>query len=120
MAKPQLLKEGGVTQTSLKNERRLSKRLGRPVRVELHYDPDGAEWYCVKAFYDSGDAHVFTGFAWGYNGEGPRGLLEFCQRNNVPLTAEEITQLDNRTKGMPWAWPEGPERYYEPWQRRKK
>ena len=106
MSKPQLLKEGGVTQISLKNERRLSKRLGRPVRVELHYDPDSADFYQVKAMYDSGDSHVFTGFAWGYSGEGPRGLLEFCQRNEIPLEMMGILQLNKLyKKGCEWAWP---------------
>jgi len=103
--KPRLLKEAGVTQTSLKNERRLSKRLGRPVRVELHYDPDGDDWYIVRAFYDSGDQHNFTGFSWGYGGEGPRGLLEFCQRNSIPLTEREIHNLNNREKGLTWVYP---------------
>jgi len=105
MRKPQLRKEGGVTRFSLENNRRLTKRLGRPVRVECHYDPNVAEWYRVKAFYDSGDAHEFTGFAWGYQGEGPRGLLEFCQYNEIPLTAEEILQLNNNTKCLAWVWP---------------
>ena len=105
MSKPQLLNEGGVTRISLQNERRLGKRLGRPVRVELHYNPDGVEWYQVKAMYDSGDSHVFTGFSWGYSGEGPRGLLEFCQRNDIPLAMKDIVELDNSTKGRAWVWP---------------
>lgn len=108
MSKPQLLDECGVTRVSLTNEGRLSKALGRPVRVELLYNPTIVEWYRVRAMYDSGDSHVFTGFSWGYNGEGPRGLLKFCQRNDLPLTMEEIAQLNNSTKGRVWVWPTPP------------
>lgn len=97
--------ECGVTRYSLENARRLNKALGRPVRVECHYDPNGAEWYRVKAFYDSGDTHVFTGLSWGYNGEGPRGLLEFCQYNDIPLAIKDIVELDNNTKCCAWVWP---------------
>lgn len=107
LKKPRLLNEGGITQTSLKNNRRLTKRLGSPVRVELHYDPNGAEWYRAVAMYSNGDKHTFTGFAWGYSGEGPRGLLEFCQYHDIPLTSQEIHGLDNRMKAMTWVWPTG-------------
>lgn len=102
--KPRLLIEGGITQTSLKNDRRLTKRLGSPIRIELHHS-NGGEWYRVVAMYESGDRHEFTGFAWGYGGEGPRGLLEFCQRHNIPLTAQEIGRLDNTGEGLVWTWP---------------
>ena len=108
MRKPQLRTEGGITRFSLENNRRLTKRLGRPVRVECHYDPNVAEWYIVKAFYDSGLTHEFTGFSWGYTGEGCRGLLEFCQYNEIPLTMEEISSLNNNTKSLAWVWPSVP------------
>lgn len=106
MKKPRLLIEGGITQTSLKNDRRLTKRLGAPCRLELHYSKTG-EWYRAVAFYQNGDQHVFTGFAWGYSGEGPRGLLEFCQHHEIPLDADEIDELSNNIEGMTWAWPKG-------------
>lgn len=102
--KPRLLIEGGITQTSLKNDRRLTKRLGSPIRLELHYSKTG-EWYRAVAMYMSGDRHEFTGFAWGYGGEGPRGLLEFCQRHDIPLDLDTISRLDNETQGLTWVWP---------------
>ena len=102
--KPRLLIEGGITQTSLKNDRRLTKRLGSPIRLELHYSKTG-EWYRAVAMYESGDRHEFTGFAWGYPGEGPRGLLELCQRHNIPLTAATLIVLNNTAEGLTWAWP---------------
>lgn len=104
--KPQLRKEKGITRVSLENNRRLTKRLGRPVRVECHYDPDGVDWYTVKAFYDTGHTHEFTGFAWGYTGEGPHGLLEFCQYNGIDLEIGDIAKFDSRTEGIAWVWPE--------------
>ena len=103
--KPRLLKEGGITETSLKNGKRLAKRLGTPVRVELHYSGTG-EWYRVVAMYESGDLHEFTGFAWGYGGEGPRGLATWCKENGVPLDIRAIAALDNTTDGLTWTWPE--------------
>lgn len=103
--KPRLLNEGGITQTSLKNGKRLAKRLGPPVRVEAHFNPNGSEWYRVIAFYESGDSHTFTGFAWGYGGEGPRGFAEWCEANEIPLTLKEISSMDNQNQCCAWSWP---------------
>lgn len=103
--KPRLLNEGGITQTSLKNGKRLAKRLGAPVRVEAHRNSRTGEWYTVIAYYESGDQHTFTGFSWGYGGEGPHGFAKWCEANDIPLTFDEIMKLDNTTDGCVWAWP---------------
>lgn len=108
MNKPRLLREGGITQTSLKNARRLRKRLGLPIRLELHMAPTGAEWYRTRVMYDNGDSHTFTGFSWGYSGEGSRGLQEFCQNNDIPLTIKDIVKLNNNSPAMVWSWPNSP------------
>ena len=94
MAKPQLRREGGVTQLG----RRLRKRLGCPIRLELQMElqmePDGAlPWYRARVMYDSGDSHTFTGFSWGPS-------PEFCQNNDIPLTIHDIVKLDNTSTVM--------------------
>lgn len=106
--KPELDLEGGITEIALSNARKLKDALGAPVRVELHMDPNGAEWYRTKAFYMDGNTHTFTGLGWGYRGEGPRGLATFCAENEIPLTLERIAQLDNKSKAMVWEWPSRP------------
>jgi hypothetical protein len=104
--KPRLLNEGGVTRTSLKNAKRLEKRLGLPVRIELHRHPNGPEWYVVTAMYEHGDEHDFTGFSWGYNGEGPTGLLEFLKRSGVDIEIKDIILLRESKEGLVWSWPQ--------------
>ena len=106
--KPALSQEGGITEIALQNAETLRQALGAPVRVELHMDPNGVEWYRTRAFYDTGDHHTFTGFGWGYTGEGPRGLASFCQQNDIPLTINEIEDLDNKSKALVWSWPSSP------------
>jgi len=104
--KPKLDKEGGITSIALSNGKKLLAALGPPIRLELHMDPDGMDWYRTKVFYDDGSTHTFTGLGWGYNGEGPRGLATFCTDNDVPLPLSKIVALDNKTQGVSWAWPE--------------
>lgn len=100
--------EGGITRIALANGRKLKEALGTPVRMELHYDAEGMEWYQTKVFYMTGETHVFTGFGWGYTGEGPHGLAEFCADNGIPLTLERIAMLNNQTTEMVWSWPSHP------------
>lgn len=102
-----LIPECGVTNISLKNGEVLLKALGFPVRVELHQGLFGV--FLVVAMYTSGDWFEFTGFGWGYGGEGPRGLRAWCQSNKIPLTWEVIQTLQLSPKensSLVWAWPE--------------
>ena len=79
--------EGGVTQISLDNARELIAARGVPSSVTLSWDDK--VWYQVTATWPDGFSHVFTGFAWGYRGEGPRGLETFSYMigANIPLEA---------------------------------
>jgi hypothetical protein len=104
-----LERECGVTRISLDNGALLAARRGPPVRVELRCGRDPsygvAEFCLVVAAFSDGSRHSFTGFSWGYGGEGPRGLERWCQENGVPLTIEHIARLDNETAGTVWTWP---------------
>jgi len=64
---------GGVTRQSLDAYKRWCGLIGRPVSLFLVYQSDPWEFftYVVDA---KGKALCFDGFAWGYLGEGPRGL----------------------------------------------
>jgi hypothetical protein len=106
--KPELHAEGGITQIALQNAELLRQALGSPIRLELHMDPDGGEWYRTRVMYDTGDSHTFTGFGWGYSGEGPRGLANFCQQNDIPLTLSDIENIDNTSTAMVYSWPNSP------------
>lgn len=83
-----LKEECGVTVTSLDNLGLLSVLHG-PVRFILHYAPAGstADDRTLIAFQD-GYRHAATGFASGYGGEGPHGLLMAIQ---TYLTRDDIT-----------------------------
>ena len=69
--------EVGVTWKSLHNAELLIKRYGIPSRLDFSFSDD--EWFRVTATWANGKSHTFTGFAWGYRGEGPHGLLAFFQ-----------------------------------------
>jgi hypothetical protein len=85
----QLREEAGITRDSLHNARALERRWGRP--VELVLDAGGSTVdHCVTAFYPGGQRFIFTGFAWGYGGEGPRGLCEFLRGLGFDVTMQTI------------------------------
>ena len=71
--------EGGITEISLRNARTLIARQGLPDEVELYQAqlPPNAGEHLVTARWRDGPRHTFSGFAWGYRGEGPRGLETF-------------------------------------------
>lgn len=72
---PRLLEpEEGSTRVSLENASKLLKELGLPDVIHLYWDPQ--LWYVTEAWWGN-ELHKFTGFSWGYTGEGPRGLLGF-------------------------------------------
>lgn len=65
--------EGGITQISLENADYLLRHFGLPTHIELIKQGDE---YLVMATW-LGTTHLFTGFSWGYGGEGPNGLNRF-------------------------------------------
>lgn len=75
--------EGGVTRVSLSNAETLIEAYGRPTTLRLYYDP--IHWYMVTAVFYGGVTHTFSGFSWGYSGEGPRGLETFFTACGVDL-----------------------------------
>lgn len=103
--------EEGVTRTSLENAKLLAEERGNPVSVELHRDfnPSGRathiDGYRVVARYPDGSSHTYTGFGWGYGGEGPNGLASFLAGSGIPLSREEIFALDGDVRGLVWSWP---------------
>jgi len=91
--------ECGVTQVSLSNGRALLAEHGFPCWVRLHDDSE-----CTTVVgYPDGHQHVFTGFGWGYGGEGPHGLAEWATENRVPLSFDEVVRLSGT--GDVWKWP---------------
>ena len=71
-----LAPECGVTVHSTENAEYLNKRFGKPFRIEFYGDKNKCEYYVI-ATYQNGHSHAFTGFSWGYYGEGPTGLHRF-------------------------------------------
>jgi len=94
-------REEGVTRISLENGKLLSARYGAVTGVILVYDAD--DWYQTHVTYRDGHTHVFTGFSWGYSGEGPSGLAKWAEENDVPLTREQIVGLKG-DKLVAWKW----------------
>lgn len=75
-----LEEEGGITAVSLNNARKLIAILGKPKRVALRRseDPHFPD-YLVDVKWPSGAHFTFSGFSWGYGGEGPHGLATFAE-----------------------------------------
>jgi len=71
----------GVTRMSLDAVREGHPRpaLGSVDRVYLYYQAE-PDWHFYTILVNSFGAYVYTGFAWGYGGEGPRGLEEVLKR----------------------------------------
>ena len=101
--------ESGTTSVSLENGQRLKILHGAVSKVQLVFDVDGAEWYQTHVTYQDGYVYVFTGFSWGYFGEGPQGLATWARENSVFLVPSEISRLSNVTSGVIWEW-ENPEK----------
>ena len=68
-----LQQEGRITRISLENADLLIRLYGLPTRIELKNIQDE---YLVLASWP-GFTHMFSGFSWGYGGEGPSGLNTF-------------------------------------------
>ena len=101
--KRKIRSEGGVTRFSLDNGAILLRNHGAPVWVRATYS-DVGEWYVVEVGYSDGAAHKFTGFSWGYSGEGCRGFSSWCEDNGVPLTDAAVMRMDNTKPGVKFDW----------------
>jgi len=98
----QLEKECGVTQISLANAEILMEKHGLPSLIHLHPDEDKRP--VVTATFGDGVTHTFSGFRWGYCGEGPRGLRTFLDKSGVTTEMDEIAQWKEELdkKILPW------------------
>jgi len=80
--KPLKLKEGGATRQSLSNAKEIFSAGYDLIEAIMNYDKVKGNYRVECLFKDPFDARqdvvkwVFTGFAIGYGGEGPRGLDE--------------------------------------------
>lgn len=88
-----LEKECGVTEKSLNNALLLLTNLGKPTSVTLVEEPQ--EWY-VDTHWESleyghqDSNHRFSGFSWGYGGEGPHGLMTFLTALGLENVSEQV------------------------------
>ena len=84
--------EEGVTRNSLQNAKELIKRYGTPDVVEIYQIKDEhlvkATWH-ARGKLPHGTTHEFSGFSWGYGGEGPHGLYTFLQMLGAKLFTQE-------------------------------
>ena len=96
--------EAGTTDHSTANGRWLSLQHGKVMSVRLEYNATAEEWYKAHVAYADGFTFTFTGFAWGYSGEGSRGLGAWANENDVPLNFAQIMTLDNAVDGTTWEW----------------
>jgi len=100
---PGLVSEVGVTYKSLANAKVLKAKYGDPVRIELISGTPEDVICQVLASYNTGndrtEGFIFTGFSWGYRGEGPHGLLEFLKMSGIPCTIEQIATLPEQSNG---------------------
>lgn len=84
--------EGGITVVSLHNAHVMVSKHGKPSAVELSWNADDD---CLVILYWTKPDHqkkrfVLTGFAWGYGGEGPRGLYTFLEWIGIKVVRGEI------------------------------
>jgi hypothetical protein len=70
--------EQGVTQISLENATEIIADRGLPNLIQLVNEGDNTSEHSVIVAWGDFE-HKFTGFSWGYGGEGPRGLAKFFQ-----------------------------------------
>jgi len=98
------VRSGGSTNRSLKALKHLPK-VGNPLRVR---------GYTYKGAYGSNHVGVmvhgekgtirFSGFAWGYMGQGPRGLNDLFKLLGVKKCASDLPQMPSfNTIGEHWA-----------------
>ena len=56
------------------------------------FSKERAEWNLEAHFKRDGEVekHIFTGFSFGYSGEGPHGLKRFAEIFGIGLSADKI------------------------------
>lgn len=89
--------EGGVTQFSLENLRKLRSRIAGAELVAVHVGQD-----CVMKFVFEGFTYIATGFGLGYGGEGPRGLADIlseCGVGSVEALRGKISVTPSEFRG---------------------
>ena len=81
--RPLQLKKEGATRDSLENAQRIADAGYSLMGGVFKYDKMKAEWETKAYFMRSVDkakaVHVFKGFAFGYGGQGPRGMQTFLE-----------------------------------------
>ena len=84
--------DNGVTELSLNDLKRQRHRIGEVTEVILIYPPASESWgFYTVVTNDRNEAWIFSGFAWGYPGEGPRGLETMLKVIGfVPPTWDEL------------------------------
>lgn len=83
--------ECGVSAISLKNLTILIELFGKPKSIGCIDSRNGP---VVMAVWDSGYTFTFTGFSWGYRGEGPRTLQKALGLLNIAVSMDEIAGWD--------------------------
>lgn len=100
--------EVGVTEISLANAKEIIVKYGVPDIVQLVNEGNSTGDHVVHASWgdgtDSGESfdHKFTGFSWGYSGEGPAGLTKFFEMVGISkrLESNVVAKLPSTTPGM--------------------
>ena len=98
--------EGGVTQISIENAAELIDERGLPDIVQLVNEGQNTAEHAVFATWTNPDGtdltHKFTGFSWGYHGEGPHGLTAFFEQLGLSerIPDELVFTLPQNTSGL--------------------
>jgi hypothetical protein len=98
---PLKLEKDQATRDCLENARRI-KNAGYEFQSAIcYYDGVKGNYETVVWFTRGSEPMVkwiFRGFSAGYSGEGPRGLIEFCQIFGLPVKAEMVLSHDQMTE----------------------
>jgi len=85
---PVLEPECGVTSISLINAHTLLVWHGEPVSIDFKANTKLGDWTVTMHWKDC--KWVFTGFAWGYGGEGPAGLQRLMNLIGMDLDVHKL------------------------------
>ncbi len=100
--------EDGTTENSSVNAKELLAENGMP--KELHFNAHVKNvYYRVEAVWPNSETHIFLGFAWGYGGTGPAGLVEFLNLAQVSSIMIDDIPIDKYGKTM-CSWYRDPKR----------
>jgi hypothetical protein len=84
--------EGGITRHSIDNAQMIRNAGFQFVQGICRYDKRKGDYYLDATFQRAGQrvAFTFSGFSWGYGGEGPHGLLEFGRIFGIHLDPRKV------------------------------